>query len=542
MQFSLFGFKLIRAEEEKSSVQTFVKPSITDELGVASLISPPTTFVGFSNGVEDSNKTEVSENALIQQYREIARNPEVDKAIQEIVSEAIITDELSDSVKIDLADVDLSEPIKEKIRESFKKILRLLNFKTKGYDIFRIWYVDGRTNYHIIIDEENINSGIIELRYIDPKKIKRVRELVKGDKIGTSKYIEYFEYNEQGIDSKSAGQAQGIKISADSIAHANSGLTNPSNTIIISYLDKAIAPANKLRMLEHSMVIYRLVRAPERRLIYVDTGNLPKARAEQYMQSIVGKYKTKITYDTVTGKIKDDRNIMALTEDYFIPRQNGSKSTEFTTLQGNNGAAGAVDELEYLKKQLLESLDVPVSRLESNTTFNIGRSGEISREEARFAKHIQRLRTKFNELFNQILAKEVVLKRILSIEEWEEIKHNINYDYLKDNYFTELLETDALANRLGVLAQIEPYVGKYYSEEFVKRNILKLTDDDIKEIDNQIKKEKESDINAHVPVETMHQLHLQNQLAATEIDKHSAQSTIDAGYEADSNKPNPFRG
>lgn len=531
MQFNLLGFTIKRKEEE-SSVTTFVPPAITDDLGVANMMGGVPSFYGYNAALDSSiSATEVSENSLITQYRDIAKYPEVDKAIEEIVSEAIIVDENDDSVKIDLSNTNLSEATKDKVRTSFKKILRLLDFKSKGFDIFRRWYVDSRINYHIIIDEKNFSRGIVELRFIDPKKIKKIRKVVKteSDKIGT-KYIEYYKYNEQGIDSKESNTTS-IDIAADSIAHANSGLTNTHNTAIIGYLDKAIAPANKLRTLEHSMVISRLVRAPERRLIYVDTGNLPRARAEQYMQSIVAKYKTKITYDTITGKVRDDRNIMALTEDYFIPRQNGSKSTEFSTLKSDAGNTNSVDEIEYLKKQLLEALNVPVTRLDSGAVFNIGRSGEISREEARFSKFIQRLRVKFNDLFDALLCRELVLTNVMSIEDWESVKKDVHYDYLKDNYFTELLESDALANRLGVLAQIEPYIGRFYSDEYVRKVILKQTDEEIKEIDAQIEKERNSDLDAHVPSETRHQVDLQTKLST--IPQQEVSDTA--------SQPNPFK-
>lgn len=540
MDISLFGFKFIR-DSQPESIQSFVRPTVADDVGVASIVDDNAWgFNSLTNS--DIKPTDQSENALITQYREIARNPEVDKAIEEIISEFIISDEKTDSVKIDLTYVDLSEPIKVKIRESFKRVLKLLNFKTKGYDIVKKWYIDGRLNFHIIVDEEKLDKGIVELRYIDSKKIKKIRKLIKGKTKNTAKYVEWYEFNEKGVDNIDGSYTQGIKISPDAIAHANSGELNPQGTIILSLLDKAIAPANKLRSLEHATVIARLVRAPERRLIYVDVGNLPKSRAEQYMQGVIGKYKTKITYDMVTGKIKDDRNIMALTEDYFIPRMNGSKSTEFDTLKSTATNAGVTDELEYFKKQLYEALNVPLSRTDSNSTFNIGRSNEISREEARFAKFIQRLRTKFNELFDSLLSRELVLKRVMSIEEFEEIKSDIHYDYLKDNYFTELMEADALANRVGVLSQVEPYIGRFFSDEYVKKNILKQTDDEINNIAEQIKKEKEANPDIHTPSDTLGQVDLQGRLSSIEVDKHAQQAEIDSQYDSGDNiKPNPFK-
>lgn len=560
MAFSLFGFKLIRDTPE-GEVQTFAQPEITDDIGEAKQIPGMTSEFGILSAFANNNgniSIQESENNLISQYREIARNPEVDKAIEEIVSESIIVDEKSQSVKLDLADVELSEPIKEKMHESFKKTLRLLNFNQKGFDIFRRWYIDGRINYHIIIDEKNIKRGVVQLRYVDPKKIKRIRTQIVNNDTKEVSWVEYYEFSETGIDTQQSIQQpqkqQTIKISTDSIAHANSGLTNSKNNIIISYLDKAIAPANKLRSLENSMVIYRLVRAPERRLIYVDVGGLPKHRADQYMQSVVGKYKTKITYDTVTGKIRDDRNIMALTEDYFLPRINGSKATEFDTLSSQGTNAGAVDEIEYTKKQLLEALNVPVSRLESSM-FSMGRNNEISRDEARFSKFINRLRMKFNDLFDSILSRDLILTGVMSIEDWDKIKQDIHYDYLQDNYFTELVESDILANRIGVLQQIEPYIGIHYSNEYVRKNILRQTDEEIKQIQKQIKKEKASNPDAHTNADIFNQTELASRMNNIDLDKHSIQTDIDTqatkeinAHQAqvsqsadEDNQPNPFR-
>lgn len=531
MAFSIFGFSIKRREEENSSVNTFVAPTITDDIGEAKLVgaSPHYSNIALDNTTQTS---EVSENALIMQYRDISRYSEVDKAIEEIVSEAIIVDEIEPSIKLDLTKVQVSEAIKEKIRKSFDKTLKLLDFSDKGFDIFRRFYIDGRINYHIIIDEKNLKRGVVELRYIDPKKIKKIREILPS-KDGERKVIEYYKFNEHGVDNKTNEQGVGFNISVDSIAHTNSGITNSTNTTIISYLDKAINHANKLRTLENSMVLYRLVRAPQRRLIYVDTQNQPRARAEQYLQSFVARYKTKITYDTVTGKIKDDRNIMALTEDYFIPRSNGSTATEFKILEGGTTSPGTVEEIEYQKKQLLESLNVPLSRLDSNSVFNIGRSGEISREEARFIKFVARLRTKFNKLFSDILGKDLVITNVMSIEDWDDIKGDIRFDYLKDNYLVEILEADALANRLSVLAQIEPYVGTYYSHEYVKKYILKQTDEDIVNIAKQIEKEKKENPDAHIPVDSQHQFDLQTKLSG--IPSGSSE------FPDDHETPNPFK-
>lgn len=545
MAFSLFGFSFERQEKETSKIQTFAPPSVADELGASKIIGT-NTFIGSQAQNPQAASLEVTENQYIMQYRQLAMIPTVDTAIEEIVSEAIIIDEVEDSIKIDLSGTNLSDPIKTKLRKSFKKIINLLDFKTKGYEIFRRWYIDGRLNYHTIIDEKNPKAGILEVRYIDPKKLKRIRELVpttRGSTLNSNSYsyeskiVEYYIYNENGVDAGSSALAQGIRISKDSIVHVNSGLTDPTNKLIIGFLHKSIADANKLNTLENSMVIYRLVRAPERRIFYVDVGNLPRARAEQYMHSVMQKYKTKLTYDTVTGKVRDDRNIMSLTEDYWIPRQGGSKSTEIGTLQGSQ-SSGTTDEVEYFRKKLMQSLNVPYSRLAGDTTFSLGRSGEVSRDEARFSKFISRLRTKFNSLFDELMKREVVLSQIMSLEEWEYIKRDVKYEYLKDNYFNELMESDMFANRIGVLAQVEPYVGTYFSKEYVYKSILKMTDSEIEEEKKRIQKERESDDpNIHTPVDQMHQLNLQAQTNDLEIGKAQALSKIPPAGET----PNPFK-
>lgn len=545
MAFQLFGFSFQRAETEETKIQTFAPPSIADDLGQATLVGS-SSFAGSQLPQQQTAAAEQSENSLIFQYRELALVNLVDIAIEEIVSEMIITDENADSIKLDLSNVEVSDQVKVKIRKSFKKILNLLDFKTKGHDIARRWYVDGRINYHIIIDEKNPRQGIKELRYIDPKKIKRIRSIVPLNKSTDSrsfnsntfnyqsKIIEYYMYHESGFDGKTDPTLQGIRIAKDSIAHANSGLTDPTNRIIIGFLHKAIPAANKLKTLENSLVIYRLVRAPERRIFYVDVGNLPRARAEQYMNNVMQRYKTKITYDTVSGKIKDDRNIMALTEDYWIPRQAGSKSTEIGTLQGMQ-ANSQVDELEYFKKDLAQSLNVPYSRIAGDAVFALGRSGEISREEARFAKWITRLRTKFNQLFDELLEREIVLSQIMSLEEWEYIKKDVHYEYIKDNYFTELLQADMLASRVATLSQVEPYVGKYFSQEYVMKNILMMTDEEIENENAQIKKEREEDPSQHVPVDQVHQVNLAGQMADIDVDKETRIA------KAQGKEPNPFK-
>lgn len=531
---NLFGFEIVRQDEPTENVQTFVQPSVTDDVGNAQVIGV-NGYMGNYYSNTNATSIEITENNHIQQCREIAMYHEVDSAIEEIVSEAIISDENQDSIKLDLSQTNFSDPIREKVRKSFKKIYNILDFKTKGYNIFRKWYIDGRLYYHIVIDEADFKSGIKELRNIDPKKIRRIRQFIPDSNssgLFSGKIQEHYVYNNTGIDDKLQSDAQGTRISKDSIAYAHSGLADANNKYIVSFLNKAIAPTNKLRTLENSMVIYRLVRAPERRIFYIDVGNLPKGRAEQYLQGIAQKYKTKLTFDSVTGKIKDDRSVMSMTEDFFIPRRDGNKSTEILPLAGAS-QNGGVDELEYFKKELLRTLNVPYSRLDTNSSFNMGNNGEMSKEEANFAKFIARLRTQFNALFDDLLGKELILTQVMSIEEWESQKKNIHYDYLKDNYFAELLQSDMLATRLGTLAQAEPYVGKYFSMEFVKKHILMQTDDDIKKEAEQIAKEYEEDPDQHVPVDTMHQSNLHQQMSNIDMDK---EITVNSATD-----PNPFK-
>lgn len=535
---TLFGFEIIRKEEPAENIQTFVQPSVVDDVGNAEVIGV-NGFTGnyFSNSTAIS--VDVNENSHIQQCREIAMYHEVDSAIEEIISEAIITDETQDSIKLDLSKTSFSDPVKEKVRKSYKKIYNILDFKTKGYNIFRKWYIDGRLYYHIVIDEKSPKDGIKELRNIDPKKMRRVRKFipttnstVNGQSF-SGKIHEYYIYNTSGIDDNLQTELQGVQVAKDSIVYAHSGISDANNKYIVSFLNKAIAASNKLRTLENSMVIYRLVRAPERRIFYIDVGNLPKGRAEQYLQGIAQKYKTKLSFDTVSGKIKDDRQIMSMTEDYFIPRRDGNKSTEIVPLQGAN-IQGGVDELEYFKKELLRTLNVPYSRLDTNSTFSMGNNGTMSKEEANFSKFISRLRTQFNMLFDDILGKELVLTQVMSIEEWESEKKNIHYDYLKDNYFAELLQSDMLATRLGTLAQAEPYVGKYYSNEYVLKNILMMTDEEIEIEQDRIAKEKKDDPDLHTPVDTMHQTNLHQNMTDIDMNKElNIASKID---------PNPFKG
>lgn len=529
----LFGFEIIRKDDNSASTQTFTLPGVADDVGNAGIVGVQ-AFSGNLYSNNQSTAIEVTENNHIQQCREIAGYHEVDDAIEEIISEAIITVENMDSIKLDLSNTQFPDPIKDKIRKSFKKIYNILDFKTKGHGIFRRWYIDGRLNYHIVVDEKNMKSGIQELRYIDPKKIRRVRQFIGSTPDNTliGKIDEYYIYNASGINDALMTDVQGVRVSKDSIAYAHSGLTDSNNRYIVSFLNKAIANANKLRTLENSMVIYRLVRAPERRIFYIDVANLPKARAEQYLQGIMQKYKTKLTYDSVTGKIRDDRSVMSMTEDYFIPRRDGAKSTEITTLQGQS-MNGGVDELEYFKKQLLQSLNVPLARMDSSSSFNVGNSGEITKEESNFSKFITRLQTQFSILFDELMEKELILTQVMSIEEWEYERKNIHYEFLKDNYFVELQQSDMFASRLGLLGQAEPFIGTYFSKEYVFKNILKMTDEEIEIEKQRIAKEKEDNPDVHEPTEVTHQVNLQHQLASIEVDKENSMIGKD--------EPNPFR-
>jgi hypothetical protein len=414
-------------------------------------------------------------------------------AIEDIVNEAIVANELKDAIKLSLDEVPFGKEVRRKIEDEFKEVLRLMNFNTKGHDIFRRWYVDGRVYYHKVIDRESPRTGITELRYIDPRKIKKVREVRKKRPDGPTphgltivdEFEEYYLFNEKGIAGTTSG---GIKIAPDTIAFVPSGMIDQNKNMVLSYLHKAIKPVNQLRMIEDATVIYRIARAPERRIFKIDVGNLPKVKAEAYLRDVMARYRNKLVYDASTGEIRDDRNYMSMLEDFWLPSREGGRGTDITTLPGGQNL-GEISDIEYFRSKLYRSLNVPASRLEASQGFNLGRSTEITRDELKFTKFVQRLRKKFTELFNDILKTQLILKAVITEEDWHTLRDHIQYNFLQDGHFAELKESEMLLERIRVANEVRDYVGKYYSVEYVRKHILKQTDRDMEDIDNQIKQE-----------------------------------------------------
>lgn len=491
----LFGFVIKRKDEveDSTSIKSFVEPSNANDDGAIAVGAGGQ--YGFAVDIDVNAKTEAD---LVQKYRTMMQHPEVQIAVDDIVNEAInITDEKK-VVECVTDDIEFSESIKKKIRDEFDYCLKLLDFSNQGYEIFTRWYVDGRLYYHVVIDEKNIKKGIQELRYIDPRKIRKIREYeTPRDSTALTPFIrkvkaEYYIFNDRfmtGGTSSVSSQLQGLKIAKDSIVHCNSGVLNEKNTAILSHLHKAYKPLNQLRMMEDASVIYRITRAPERRVFYIDVGNLPKAKAEQYLRDMMVRHKNKLVYDANTGEIRDDRKFMTMTEDFWLPRREGGKGTEIQPLAGGQNL-GEMEDILYFQKNLYKSLNVPTSRLEADNGFSLGRSSEITRDEVKFSKFVKRLRARFSNLFDQILEKQLILKGIISPDDWDQIKNKIRYDFMFDNHFEELKSGEILRERLNLLSEIDNYVGVYYSKEWVRKNILKLTEDEIDEIKKQIDREK----------------------------------------------------
>jgi hypothetical protein len=451
----------------------------------------------------DLDGTVRTEAELVTKYREMSLQPEIDAAVDEIINESIDIDE-EKIVDINLDDIEISDKLKKIIRDEFQNVLSLLDFNRKAYETYRRWYIDGRLYYHVVIDEKDTKAGIKELRYIDPRKIRKIREIAKrrvpggdgGITVIPKTQNEYFIFNDKGFNygNKAVGPSTtGLKIAKDSVVHVMSGLTDTQGTMVLSYLHKAIKALNQLRTLEDALVIYRLARAPERRIWYIDVGNLPKMKAEQYVRDIMVKHKNRLIYDGATGEVRDDRKFMTMLEDYWLPRREGGRGTEVTTLPGGQ-TLGEMDDVLYFQKKLYQTLNVPVSRLNSDTLFSIGRATEITRDEVKFARFITRLRSRFSTLFTHVLEKQLVLKQIMSIEDWEQIESKIKYKFAKDNYFTELKDAEVLQNRTQLMMTMEQggLIGKYYSHEWARRNILQQSDDDIEEQDKEINIEMES--------------------------------------------------
>lgn len=451
----------------------------------------------------DLDGTVRTEAELVTKYREMSLQPEIDSAVDEIVNESIDISE-EDIVQINLDNLEIPERVKKAIRDEFGVILNILNFQSRAYEIYRRWYIDGRIYYHVVIDDKDTKSGIKEVRYVDPRKIRKIREVSKrkvpggdgGEAIIPKVQNEYFVFNDKGFNygNKSVGPTTtGMKIARDSIVYITSGLTDTQGTMVLSHLHKAIKSLNQLRTLEDALVIYRLARAPERRIWYIDVGNLPKMKAEQYVRDIMVKHKNRLIYNGDTGEVRDDRKFMTMLEDYWLPRREGGRGTEVTTLPGGQ-TLGEMDDVLYFQKRLYQTLNVPVNRLNSDALFSIGRATEVTRDELKFAKFVTRLRGRFSMLFTSLLEKQVVLKGIMSIEDWQNIAADIKYDYAKDNYFTELKDAEIIQNRAQLMMTVEQggLLGKYYSHKWARRNILHQSDDVIEEQDEEIK-EEESD-------------------------------------------------
>lgn len=441
-----------------------------------------------------------SENDLILKYREMALMPEIDEAITDIVNEAIASDTDSSPVEIILDDLNTSDKIKDNIRDEFEYILKLLNFNTEGHQIFRKWYVDGRINYYIVADNESAkNKGIKELIYLSPLRVRKIREEVR--KVGphgvpiVDEVKEYFLYTPtEGIGDKRKANTVGMKLTKDSVCYVNSGLIDDVDGRVFSYLHKAIKPANQLRMIEDATLIYRLSRAPERRAFYVDVGNLPKGQAEEYLRGIMNRYKNKMVYDANTGEVKDSTNFMSMVEDYWLPRREGGKGTEISTLPGGQNL-GELDDVEYFKRKLYMALNVPYSRISPDgpNAFTIGRASEITRDEIKYSKFIARLRKRFSNLFYELLRTQLILKQIIKENEWENVEENIAFDFISDVFFKELKEAEILRERVNLFNELQPLIGTYYSQEWVRKNILMQSDEDIEQMKKQIESEEPID-------------------------------------------------
>ena len=495
MAVKLFGFTLgkkdivqVQAPEQAS----FALPTESMDDGAVTITQ--NAHYGTYVDLEGSVRNEIE---LVTRYREMANHPELEMAIDDIVNEAITHDVSGKTVDIVLDNLKQPDTIKKKITEEFQNILKMLNFGNLSDDLFKRWYIDGRIYYHVVVDETKPREGIQELRYIDPRKIRKVREIKKDRDPKTGAQIiasiaEYYVYNDKGTVTQSYTSSvnAGLRIAPESIINVNSGLMDAKNTFVISYLHKAIKPLNQLRMIEDAVVIYRLSRAPERRIFYIDVGNLPKGKAEQYLRDVMVKYRNKMVYDAQTGELRDDRKHMSMLEDFWLPRREGGKGTEITTLPAGQNL-GELEDVKYFRQKLLNALNVPISRLEPQQggMIGVGRTTEVTRDEVKFTKFIVRLRNKFSQIFDHALKIQLVLKGICTLEEWDDFKEDIYYNYMKDNNFTEMRDAEILRERLSVLQTVDPYIGRYYSMEWVQKNVLQMDKETIAEMKKQIAKE-----------------------------------------------------
>ena len=488
----LFGYSLERAKKGQTTGPSFVSKESDDA-------ATPVAGGGYFGTAIDLDGTFKDENDLIRRYRSMSIHPECDRAIDDVVNEAIAGDIDDTPVDVELSNLKVSSGIKKKIRDEFMNVLRLLDFDKKAYDIFRRWYIDGKLYYHKLIDPKNPRRGITELRYVDPRKIRKVVEMERNkDKQQldprtlesqlSPRTAEYYVYNPKGL--RAGMETSGLKIAPDAIAFCHSGLKDMNKNVVMSHLHKAIKALNQLRMIEDSLVIYRLSRAPERRIFYIDVGNLPKQKAEQYLREVMSRYRNKLVYNADTGEIRDDRKFMSMLEDFWLPRREGGRGTEITTLPGGQNL-GELEDVKYFQRKLYRALNVPESRLESESSFNLGRAAEITRDEVKFQKFVTRLRKKFSELLHDLLKTQLILKGVISLEEWDDMSEHIQYDFIADNYFSELKEKEMLTERLNLVTAMDPFAGRYFSLEYIRRQVLRHTDAEMKEIDKQMEKEIE---------------------------------------------------
>ena len=551
----LFGFSIEETENKSDGIISPVPKNNED--GVDNYIAS-----GFYGQYVDIEGAYRSEHELIKRYREMALHPECDGAIEDVVNEAIVSDLYDSPVEVELSNLNASETIKKKIREEFRYLKEIMDFDKKSHEIFRNWYIDGRLYYLKVIDQKNPQEGLKDLRYIDPMKIKYVRQEKKtngannlnniringkGDEpTPNPQFDEYYIYTMKpnyptGMIAQ-AGKGS-TKIAKDSITYCTSGLVDRNKNRVLSYLHKAIKALNQLRMIEDSLVIYRLSRAPERRIFYIDVGNLPKVKAEQYLKEVMSRYRNKLVYDAQTGEVRDDRKFMSMMEDFWLPRREGGRGTEISTLPGGQNL-GELTDIEYFQKKLYRALGIPESRIAAEGGFNLGRSSEILRDELKFAKFVGRLRKRFANMFNDMLKTQLILKNIVTPEDWEKMEDHIQYDFLYDNQFAELKETEMIQGRLGNLAQIEPYIGKYYSTEFVRKRVLRQTDQEIEEIDMQIEDEIQKGIIPNpaevdpitgepIPSNTTQEGEVLGDQPVDEDEDEAADPIVDAQYQKD---------
>jgi hypothetical protein len=487
---NIFGFQ-INYKKKEEQLQTVVTPTSEDGSVVLS-----SSAAAYYSTVVDMDTSIKNENDLIRRYREISLQPECDAAIEEITNEAICVDDKGEVAKLNLEELKVSDSLKKKIQFEFDEVKHVLDFDVKAHDLFRNWYIDGRMYHLITIDADKPKEGILKVEFVDSRKIRKIKKIEKQKDKATGVDViksveEFFIYNEKGID---ASSTQGIKLSIDSVVYVPSGLYDQNSNMMFSYLHKAVKPVNQLKMLEDAVVIYRIARAPERRIFYIDVGNLPKVKAEQYVTDIMNKYRNKIVYDASTGEVRDDRKYMSMLEDFWMPRREGGKGTEITTLPGGQ-TLGQMEDVNYFQQKLYQSLNVPVSRLLPSQNFSLGRTNEITRDELKFNKFVSRLRNRFAQLLIDLLKVQLIAKNIISADEWKEVEKNINIEFTNDNNFVEMRDSDLWQNRFAMLNQVSTYVGQYFSPEWVKKEILKLTEEEIEAMDKEIEKMPKPDPN-----------------------------------------------